>query len=96
MAKKADEAMNTKAASNTRRLAVAGLAMQIFALAVLACVRSDKLIILAYDLPESPVTEQFIAGAERWNGLMEAAGVAAVTQDFVEAINWLRGGENGL
>ena len=82
--------------TSTGQLAAAALAMQIFALCLLAVLRSDKLIILAYDLPPSPASERFITIAERWNGLMEQAGAAGLTQKVVETVDWLRGGENGL
>ena len=77
-----------------RRLAVAGVLIQLFALLVLGCFRSDKFVILAYDLPPGIIANGMVEVAEVWDGWMEGLGVAAARQSVIDAIGELRGTED--
>lgn len=80
----------------TRRLAVAGVLIQLFALLVLACVRSDKFVIFAYDLPPGGLANEIVEVAEIWDGWMDGLGVAAVRQHVIDAIGAMRGKDDGF
>ncbi len=77
--------------ASTRRLAKTGLAIQLCALALIAVMRSDKMVILAYDLPPGPASERFIAVAEVWDGWMQTAGFAGLRETALEAVGAMRG-----
>ena len=79
------------AATLTGRVAAATWLIMVFALAVLAAFRSDKLVGLAWDLPPSPLSERIVTAAETWNGWMARIGIDEATRAALEAVAALRG-----
>ncbi len=76
--------------TGTRKYVVMGLGLQVAALILLACLRSDKLVSYTYDLPPNAITDKIAAGAEAWDGLMQSAGVADARDSFITGLDEIR------
>ena len=67
-----------------------GLGLQVAALILLACLRSDKLVSYTYDLPPNALSDKIAAGAEAWDGLMQASGIAEARDEFIARLDEIR------
>ncbi len=77
---------NTIEGAHQSRLVIVVFALMVITLVVLAMFQSSALVTWSYDLPISPLSVVISSSAERWHGLMEHIGVAALSQSVSDMV----------